>query len=88
MPVFVVLLVVGLIVSPALAGYSFGPASDDFTYMGSSPTKWEPGTNTASVHGFSPPAGPTTAGGATFSIMGAGFSDVSGADTGHGGNTG
>lgn len=52
----------------------------DFTYLGS-PSKWEPGANTATFHGSSPPAGPMTPGGATFSIMGSGFT----ADFGYGG---
>ncbi|MBT8440003.1 MAG: hypothetical protein KJO91_09765, partial [Gammaproteobacteria bacterium] len=39
------------------------------------PTAWDPGPNTARVGGF--PA----AGGATWSIMGAGLSDVSGYDS-------
>jgi len=62
-----------------------GPASSDFAYF-SSPTKWDPGANTASYFSFSPPNGPGTPGGATFSIMDAGFSDVSGYDSGHSAN--
>lgn len=70
------------------AGYIFGPLSEEFTYLGETKTKWEPGANTASVHTFSPPAGPMTPGGATWSIMGAGFSDASGFDSAaHGSNT-
>ncbi len=49
------------------------------------PSKWEPGANTASI--FSAAAIPGTPGGATWSIMGAGFSDASGADMTHGANT-
>ena len=49
-----------------------GPASSSFTYLGGSPTKWDPGANTASFHGSVPPAGPTAPGAASWSIMPAG----------------
>ena len=45
------------------------PASGDFTYLGGSPTKWDPGADTASFNPFAPPAGPMTPGGATWSVM-------------------
>lgn len=45
-------------------------------------TAWDPGANTASFR--PPPVGP---GGATFSLMGAGFTDASGWDPGHSGST-
>ena len=77
MLVVVALLVVGFTASPVVAGYSFGPSASGFTYLGDPPTKWEPGPNTARFH--SPPFGPPgTPGGATFSIMGAGFVNVTG----------
>ncbi len=46
-------------------------------------TKWEPGPNVASVNGSSPTGGPMTPGSATWSIMGAGFADVSTFDPEH-----
>ena len=80
-------LVISLLDSLVFAEYFFldGPFGSEFTYF-DTPTKWEPGTNSASVHGFSPPAGPGTPGAATFSIMGSGFADASGLEDDHGGN--
>ncbi len=74
-----------LLVSQATAGYINGPSASPFSLFG---TKWDPGANTASPHVVGPPGppGPRTPGGATFSIMGAGFLDVSGAGVGHGAN--
>ncbi|MHC4464293.1 MAG: matrixin family metalloprotease [Planctomycetota bacterium] len=70
------LMVTGLLVGlvDSSAGYTFGPGADDYKYLGT-PSKWEPGPNSAIFHGFVAPAGPMTPGGATFSIMGAGFVD-------------
>ena len=86
-------LLVGWVDCSVMGGYTSGPASGFFTYDGSftylggvNATKWDPGANTASFHGFTPPAGPMTPGGATFSIMGAGFVDPSTYDTLHGAN--
>jgi len=59
------------------ADASFLPHDGGFTYLGT-PTAWDPGANTARVGGF--PA----EGGATWSVMGAGLSDVFGTDP-HGG---
>ena len=53
------------------------PDSSEFTYF-PTPSAWDPGTNTARVGGFPAP------GGATWSIMGSGLSDVSGFDPDHG----
>jgi len=53
------------------------PDSSEFTYF-PTPTAWDPGANTARVGGFPAP------GGATWSIMGSGLSDVFGIDTDHG----
>ncbi|MEX1229803.1 MAG: matrixin family metalloprotease [Planctomycetaceae bacterium] len=72
------LLLFGLAVLPARAGII---ESSDYTYAGSTATKWEPGANTAGIGGFPSP------GGATFSIMGSGFVDVSGFDPDHTGTT-
>jgi hypothetical protein len=70
---------------PAAAENSSRPASGNlFVFLGSEPTKWEPGANTAVKHGFSPPDGPESPGAATFSIVGAGFVDVSTFDGSHG----
>jgi len=87
-------LLVGWVDCSVMGGYTSGPASGSFTYDGSfsylggvTATKWDPGVNTASFHGFTPPAGPMTPGGATFSIMGAGLGSASTFDTLHGGNT-
>ncbi len=87
-------LLAGWVDSSAMGGYTSGPASGSFTYDGSfsylggvTATKWDPGVNTASFHGFTPPAGPMTPGGATFSIMGAGFGSATVFDTFHGANT-
>ena len=44
-------------------------ASGEFTYLGGSPTKWDSGPDTASFHGFIPPAGPMLPGGASWSVM-------------------
>jgi hypothetical protein len=52
----------------------------DFSFF-PTPTKWGVGPNVATVGGFPSP------GSATWSIMGAGHSDVSGFDTGHAGLT-
>jgi hypothetical protein len=58
-----------------------------FAFLGTPKTKWEPGPNTASTHTFSPPNGPRTPGGATFSIMGAGIGfHASASDPEHGAN--
>lgn len=73
-------LALGLVISPAFGGYYSGPASGDYSFF-TTPTAWEPGTNSARVGGHPSP------GGATFSIMDAGFVDVSGSDTKHGANT-
>ncbi len=54
------------------------PTADDFTTIG---TAWNLGPNSARVHGAPAP------GSATWSIMGAGFVDVSGFDGGHVGST-
>ena len=62
---------------PALAdlvtvlGDNGGPSSGDFSYLGT-PTKWDPGENTASFHGFTVPLGPMRPGGASWSVMPAG----------------
>jgi hypothetical protein len=61
-----------------------GPVASDFTYLGDPHTKWEPGGNAAMEFTSSPPAGPWRPGGATFSVMGAGYYDVSGFDSTHG----
>ena len=58
----------GLAVAPSQAWYigignANGPASAEFTYLGT-PTKWDPGPNTARFHGFAAPAGPMAPGGA------------------------
>ncbi|MHC4631477.1 MAG: matrixin family metalloprotease [Planctomycetota bacterium] len=85
-------LLIGWVNCSVMGAYTSGPASGFFTYdssfsyLGGTPTKWDPGVNTASFHGFTPPAGPMTPGGATFSIMGAGFVDASTWDTTHGAN--
>lgn len=86
-------LLAGWVDSSAMGAYTSGPASGFFTYdiglfsyLGGTPTKWDPGPNTAIFHGFTPPAGPMTPGGATFSIMGAGFVDATGWDMTHGAN--
>ncbi len=55
-----------------------GPTSESFTFLGG---KWNPGANAAQGSVVQGP------GDATWSIMGAGFSDVSGADTAHIGTT-
>jgi Matrixin/PEP-CTERM motif len=55
-----------------------GPASSEFTFLGGTPTAWDPGANTAGLN-----TGPAP-GGATWSIMGAGLFDASGLDP-HGG---
>ena len=52
----------------------------EYTFLGTTPTAWDPGANTARIGGFPAP------GGATWSIMGASFSDASGFDTDHGAN--
>ena len=44
-------------------------ASGEFSYLGGSPTKWDPGPDTASFHPFIPPAGPMLPGGASWSVM-------------------
>ena len=79
------LLFASLLVPQATAGYINGPFASPFSLFG---TKWDPGANTASPHLVGPPGppGPKTPGGATFSIMGAGFLDVSGVGVGHGAN--
>jgi len=79
----VAVLLVAWVDSSVMADF-FAPSDDSFTYLGDDPTKWEPGANTASFHGFTAPAGPMTPGGATFSIMGAGF-DADHAPYQHGG---
>ncbi len=81
----VAVLLVAWVDSSVMADFST-PSDASFTYLGGNPTTWEPGANTASFNGFSTPAGPMTLGGATFSIMGAGFADDSGWDTAHGTN--
>ncbi len=55
-----------------------GLVRSDFTLL---PTAWDPGANTGRVGGNPAP------GGATYSVMGAGFLDVSGFDPGHVGAT-
>jgi len=85
---WIVVVVVSLIAMPAQAvviGLELGetPGSADFTYLGGSPTKWDPGANTASFHGFVAPAGPMTPGAASWSVMPAGT--LSDAFDGHGG---
>ncbi len=77
-------LTLGLAAMPLQAGYISGPVSEDFTFF-TTPTKWEPGTNTATI--FTPPPNPMSLGGATWSIMGAGFSDDFNSGGGHGGNS-
>ena len=56
----------------------------DFTYIGPTQTKWNPGPNSASVFTHVAPLGPMSPGSATWSIMGPGLGDVSGFDP-HGG---
>jgi hypothetical protein len=60
--------------------HDHGFETSDFTYF-PTPTAWDPGANTARIGGF--PA----AGGATWSIMGAGLGDVSGFDPHSGATT-
>ncbi len=56
----------------------------NYTFLGSPPTAWDPGINSAQTGPGSFPS----PGSATFSIMGAGFVDASGADGGnHTGST-
>lgn len=43
--------------------------SAEYVYLGANPSKWDPGENTASFHGFTAPAGPMTPGGASWSVM-------------------
>ena len=62
-----------------------GSTSNGFSVF-STPTKWNPGTNSASIFRANK-KGPRTAGGASWSIMGAGHTDASGADSSHGANT-
>lgn len=62
----------------AICNHSF--SSSDFTFLGTTPTAWDPGVGTARVGGFPAP------GGATWSVMGVGLGDVSGFDA-HGGAT-
>ncbi len=66
----VTLLVVAGLVTPASATiWVAGSIADDhFTYLGT-PTKWDPGPNTASFHGFVAPAGPMLPGAASWSVM-------------------
>jgi hypothetical protein len=59
-------------------GHDHGFGSSDFSFF-ATPTAWDPGANTARLGGF--PA----AGGATWSVMGAGLGDVSGFPDSHGG---
>ena len=51
------------------ASASSGGSSTGYAYLGINPTKWDPGENTASIHGFTAPAGPMTPGGASWSVM-------------------
>ena len=57
--------------------------SGNFTFLGGNPTAWDPGVNTARFNNGVPAAG-----GATWSVMGAGIGDVSGFDSHGGGLTG
>ena len=80
--VFSISVLMSAMVTTADASYlpnagELSPNAGEFTYF-PTPTAWDPGANTARVGGF--PA----AGGATWSIMAAGLSDVFGIDP-HGG---
>lgn len=54
-----------------------GPASDNFGFLGGTPSKWEPGLNTASFHSYVVPDGPRSPGAASWSAVpsGVSFSD-------------
>ena len=83
-----VIVVIGLVlpvtVRADLVLTGSGLAAANFE-LPADPSKWEPGANTAL--NFTAAAIPGTPGGATWSIMGAGFSDASGLDPAHGANT-
>jgi hypothetical protein len=78
------LLAAGVIVLSCICDGPILAPAHAFTYLGSPATRWDLGPNRASTVAESPPNGPRRPGSATFSIMGAGFRDVSGFDPTHG----
>lgn len=62
-------LPVGVAVLALLVAASYHARVAAFEYLGSQATKWDPGPNSSSFHGFVAPAGPGLPGAATWSAM-------------------